>query len=200
LGTRIGEEMIDAWNMFTLTLRGATITYYGEEIGMTNNFDISYEETVDPSGCNCGPDRYNSVQDCSRDPERTPMQWTDGANAGFTDAGATPWLPVNANYQTINVRTQESDPFSHLNLYKAVANTRRQGIFDRGVSNIFREGDIIAVVRHLVEGNDSAYVTLVNFGSTRGTINLRAELDRIGAIVSVYNYGIVEVNTQEPAG
>ena len=47
------------------------------------NTEISYADTIDPSGCNCGPDHFNDVG-CSRDPERTPMQWTPEENAGFT--------------------------------------------------------------------------------------------------------------------
>ncbi len=64
---------------------------------MTNNMDISYEETVDPRGLNCGPEDYLDPG-CSRDPERTPMQWTPtgGDAAGFTRDGADPWLPINS--------------------------------------------------------------------------------------------------------
>ena len=50
-------------------LPGVSVTYQGEELGMTNT-NISWEDTLDPAGLACGPDRY---QFCSRDPERTPM-------------------------------------------------------------------------------------------------------------------------------
>ncbi len=106
--------------MLSLTLPGVSVTYQGEEIGMTNNMDISYEETQDPAGCNCGPDRYLE-QDCSRDPERTPMQWSNAENAGFADAGVETWLPVNADYVTVNVEAQNADPSSHLAIYSAMA-------------------------------------------------------------------------------
>ena len=43
--------------------------------------DISYEDTMDPWGCNCGPINYVN---CSRDPARTPMQWSENKNAGFS--------------------------------------------------------------------------------------------------------------------
>ena len=48
---------MDAFNLITMTLPGIAVTYQGEEIGMVNT-DISYEDTVDPSGCNCGPGKY----------------------------------------------------------------------------------------------------------------------------------------------
>ena len=48
VGTRHGSDLIDAFNMITLTLPGVSVTYQGEEIGMVNNFDITWEETVDP--------------------------------------------------------------------------------------------------------------------------------------------------------
>ena len=47
---RMGEDLIDAINVISLVLPGVAVTYYGEEIGMVNNMDISYEQTQDPSG------------------------------------------------------------------------------------------------------------------------------------------------------
>ena len=54
------------------------MTYYGEEIGMTDAY-ISWEETVDPEGCRAGKANYQST---SRDPERTPFQWDNSVAAG----------------------------------------------------------------------------------------------------------------------
>lgn len=78
VGTRFGADAIDKLNMIILLLPGAVITYYGEEIGMVDNF-ISWEDTVDPAGCNTDPERYHLF---SRDPERTPMQWTSEDGTG----------------------------------------------------------------------------------------------------------------------
>ena len=83
--------------------KGIAVTYYGEEIGMVDT-EISFEDTVDPWGCNCGPINY---VDCSRDPARTPMQWDLTANAGFSGPNTTTWLPVNENYPDVNLESQE---------------------------------------------------------------------------------------------
>ena len=63
-----------------IVFKGISVVYYGEEIGMVDA-DISYEDTMDPWGCNCGPINYVN---CSRDPARTPMQWSENRNAGFS--------------------------------------------------------------------------------------------------------------------
>jgi len=119
---RVGPELIDAMNAINLIARGVAVTYYGEEIGMTSNFDISFDQAVDPAGKNCGSDRFLELG-CSRDPERTPMQWDTTPNAGFS--ATIPWLPINADYVSTNVETEKNDPISHYNFYKALA--RRRG-------------------------------------------------------------------------
>ena len=50
VGDRLGRSLIDAFNLILLTLPGVAVTYQGEEIGMVNNMNITYEETVDPKG------------------------------------------------------------------------------------------------------------------------------------------------------
>ena len=55
---RFGESNIDGFNMISLMLPGVAVTYYGEEIGMVNT-EVSWEDTVDPAGINCGEDHFN---------------------------------------------------------------------------------------------------------------------------------------------
>jgi alpha-glucosidase len=97
---------------FYLTLRGTPIMYYGEEIGMENNDPTRKEDVKDPIG------RTGWPKEKGRDGERTPMQWSSAANAGFSEN--TPWLPVPPSYRTHNVATESKDPDSVLNLYKKV--------------------------------------------------------------------------------
>lgn len=65
--------------MIVLLLPGTPVTYNGEEIGMEDT-DVSWEQTKDTAGINAGPEKYKQF---SRDPERTPMQWDAGINAGL---------------------------------------------------------------------------------------------------------------------
>ena len=57
LGSRFGEGNMDGFNMLSLLLPGVAVTYNGEEIGMTNTL-VSWEDTVDPAGINCGHDHF----------------------------------------------------------------------------------------------------------------------------------------------
>ena len=63
----------------------------------------------------------------SRDNARTPMQWSDGKEAGFTEG--RPWLAVNPNYRTINVETQEKDPESVLHYYRKLTALRKNPFY-----------------------------------------------------------------------
>ena len=101
-----------------LTLRGTPIMYYGEEIGMTNNDPTRKEDVKDPIG------RTGWPEEKGRDGERTPMQWNDSPNAGFSKA--KPWLPVPASYSTHNVATESKDPNSILNFYKQLLGLRHK--------------------------------------------------------------------------
>ena len=82
---------------------------------LSNLFKKSTSHFFKILGCNCGPELY---QNCSRDPARTPMQWSGSEiNAGFSTSNHT-WLPVNPNYITINVDSELLEISSHLNIYK----------------------------------------------------------------------------------
>ncbi len=99
-----------------LTLRGTAVLYYGEEIGMENNDPKRPEDVKDSMG------KLGWPKQKGRDGERTPMQWNDSANAGFSSA--TPWLPVDERYKTYNVETERKDPRSILNYYHSLLTLR----------------------------------------------------------------------------
>jgi alpha-glucosidase len=112
VASRIGTAAARTAAIMLLTLPGTVFVYYGEELGMT---DVAIPE--------------NRLQDPfarakhGRDPERTPMQWNDAANAGFTTG--TPWLPVGQDYKQVNVAQETADPTSFLNLYKQLIALRK---------------------------------------------------------------------------
>lgn len=101
-----------------LTLRGTAIMYYGEEIGMENNTPTNKEEVRDPIG------RIGWPLEKGRDGERTPMQWNDSANAGFSTAKT--WLPIPPSYKTHNVATEQEDPNSVLSFYRQLLALRHK--------------------------------------------------------------------------
>ncbi len=115
--SRVGTAQARIAAMLLLTLRGTPTIYYGEEIGM-RDVPIPAEEVQDPQGLNM-PDL-----NLSRDPARTPMQWDNSENAGFSPA--KPWLRLPDDFRRINVKTQQEDPFSMLNFYKKLINLRQR--------------------------------------------------------------------------
>ena len=115
-----------------LTLQGTPYIYQGEEIGMTNvPFDDIRQfrdiETLNAYKTLLRKYPEDKVMELirakSRDNARTPMQWDDKPNAGFSEAD--PWIPVNPNYTKINVKRDLADPDSILNYYKKMIQLRK---------------------------------------------------------------------------
>lgn len=142
------DQSAKALATLLLTLRGTPFLYEGEEIGMTN-FDFPDMEKVrDVESINIWNMgkrlhlpyglRWRMIKTKSRDNARTPMQWDDSINGGFSDG--TPWLSVNGNYPRINVKRQEDDPGSVLAYY-------RQLIAFRNGSRVLQEGDFTELYR-----------------------------------------------------
>jgi alpha-glucosidase len=101
-----------------LSPRDVALFYYGQELGMTDNPPKRIEDVQDPIG------KLGWPKEKGRDGERTPMQWTNGFDAGFSKA-QRPWLPINPNYKSINVATEQSKPDSILNYYKKLIALRK---------------------------------------------------------------------------
>jgi alpha-glucosidase len=120
IATRAGREQARVATMLLLTLRGTPTYYQGDEIGM-ENVRIPLDMLQDPPAVN-QPELADLL---GRDPERTPMQWDDSPNAGFTSAEARPWLPLADNYKEENVAGQLDDPRSFLNFFRTLVAYRK---------------------------------------------------------------------------
>ena len=141
--------------MVSMLLPGVAVTYNGEEIGMVNT-EVSWEDTVDPAGLNCGPEHFTD-EGCSRDPERTPMQWNRDSQAGFTNASKA-WLPVNPNYREgVNVMEQAASSDSHLGVYRALAELRRD--LEDSLTALFSTQQVFSFIR---QNNSQAVICLLN--------------------------------------
>ncbi|XP_067627246.1 maltase A3-like [Eurosta solidaginis] len=167
VGSRLGADRIDMLNMLTNILPGVSISYYGEEIGMTDVW-ISWKDTVDPSACHTNPDIYEKF---SRDPERTPFQWSDAKNAGFSTAAQT-WLPVADNYKIFNVQRERKEPLSHLNIYKQLHALRNESTLWHGSVEVKAlNKNVLAVTRVLLD--DHTFVLLMNLYDATEKVDLK---------------------------
>lgn len=159
--------------------QGTPFIYQGQEIGMTNYPFESIETFNDVAVVN----EYNIVKaqngDTSallekhkmenRDNSRTPMQWNQNKNAGFSDH--QPWFPVNPNYQQINVAEQQDNPNSILNFYKAMIQLKKSddvytyGKFDLVDTNneqVFAYTRTLDDKQILIVGNLTDQITSLN--------------------------------------
>jgi len=149
-----------------LTLRGTPFIYYGEEIGM-ENAKLNRKDIRDPLGKRFYPFFRG------RDRARTPMQWTNQSQAGFTSG--TPWLPVSKNYPEQNIERQLALPGSLLNLYK-------QLIHCRNGHRSLQSGNWIPLIKgtngilaYLRVYHEEKTLVLLNFKGKSGTQNLDFE-------------------------
>jgi alpha-glucosidase len=117
LASRIGAAQTRVAAMLLLTLRGTPTLYYGDEIGM-RQVAIAPAQVRDPWEKNV------PGFGVGRDGCRTPMQWDDSANAGFS--AAEPWLPLADDFTANNVASERDDPHSLYNLYRQLLSVRRK--------------------------------------------------------------------------
>lgn len=107
--------------------RGAALFYYGDEIGMTTTPPARKEDVKDPVGLAGWP------KEKGRDGERTPMQWSDGPDAGFSTDSTRTWLPIPPVYASINVKVEDGKPDSMLSWYQSLIRLKHtNAAFARG--------------------------------------------------------------------
>ncbi len=170
-------------------LRGIPFIYQGQELGMENTQFSSIAEIDDISSL----DEYQVALDAglspeealkvvagrSRDNARTPMQWSDAPNAGFTEG--TPWLSVNPNYPSINAAAQQNDPDSLFSFYKQLIRLRKNPVYQQTIvygilEPAFRERkNLMAYYRR----SDKTLLVIGNYQRQEQSVTLPAAYKRV---------------------
>ena len=170
-------------------LRGLPFIYQGQEIGMENLDFHSIDEIDDISTL----DEYKVAREAglsdeealavasafSRDNARTPVQWNDGANAGFTTG--KPWLKVNPNYKQINVQAQVNDEDSVLAFYKKLTRLRKSEeyketiVYSQLIPYLEEEKNLIAYFRK----GEKTLLVLANFQKDPRKVQLPAPAKKV---------------------
>jgi oligo-1,6-glucosidase len=187
-------------NTFLLSMRGTPYTYYGDELGMTNIDMPTIEEYVDIDAigkyksalaANSNMDEFMKYLNySSRENGRTPMQWNDSLNAGFTTG--KPWKRVNPNYNEINVALQDKDPNSVLNHFRKMVKLRNENkILVYGAYQLLDEAnnEVYAFTR---TQNGKRMLVLLNFTDHDSNVQL-SEAKAIKEI-QINNYKDLTIN------
>uniref|UniRef100_A0A1Q3FRQ2 alpha-glucosidase n=1 Tax=Culex tarsalis TaxID=7177 RepID=A0A1Q3FRQ2_CULTA len=180
-----GEHMADIMEMVELSLPGVSITYQGEELGMTDT-ELSWTDTKDPSACQTNENVYKLY---TRDPARTPFQWDATTNAGFTSA-SQPWLPINSNYVTINVDAEQKVDKSHLKVFQELIKLRDEDDFQSFQYGTAVLGQSTFAIIRTAKGR--TYFTLVNLANAQDTVNV-VELFTKFSLTKSFDTAVVRV-------
>lgn len=185
LRIRSGKMLAIALHM----LQGTPYIYQGEEIGMTDPHFTSIEQYRDVESLNAYQNMQNKGYDeadiieilgqKSRDNSRTPVQWTNERNAGFTTG--TPWIELPNNYNTINVEAAIADKNSILYVYKKLIELRhKHDIVTYGsIEPLYMDDEHLFIYkRHY---NDETWLVITNF--SKSTIALPKDLNIEGKVV-----------------
>lgn len=180
------------------TLQGTPFIYQGEEIGMTNvkfesiddyndiEIKFFYDQVVNNKGWT-HEQAMKSIYAVGRDNARTPIQWSDELNAGFTSG--EPWLKLNPNYKSINVKSQEGDEDSVLSFYKKVIKLRKENpCLVYGSYKLLNDKDE-TIFSYIREDEDSKMIILLSFSESEVKFNAPEDisLDKSELLLSNYN-------------
>lgn len=155
IASRIGEDYVKSLLAVQMLLPGTSSSYYGDEIAMKDGVDGN----MDPAS------RLPGQR--SRDPYRSPMQWTSSENAGFTASSFTPWIPVGTSYMTNNVQlsTAYHSMNSVMDTFKTLVEMRdKESIqFGKVTVDLLKDNTNILWMTRKAEGFPG-YIVIINFG------------------------------------
>jgi alpha-glucosidase len=174
--SRAGAAQARVAAMLLLTLRGTPTVYYGDEIGM-HDVEIPRGEIVDPR------EMLTPYLGLGRDPARTPMQWSEEPNAGFTTG--KPWLPIAPDAGEVNVHVETDDPRSMLTLHRRLLALRREtpALISGGYAAVRRDDGVLVYAREVEGGRVTVALNFTKEPRTiemQGTVLLSTHLDREG--------------------
>ncbi|MGZ3845490.1 MAG: glycoside hydrolase family 13 protein [Flavisolibacter sp.] len=186
---------------FILTMRATPFYFAGDELGMQNiKFDrIEDYKDIETIGMytqikNKGGDLQEFLNDqkiTARDNSRTPFQWDNSANAGFTTG--KPWLKVNPDYTTVNVAAEEKDSASCLNYFKKLIQLRKENLaLTYGKYTLVDKGNP-SVYAYTRDWNGKKLLVLLNFTNKPADVNTGTDL--IKARLLIDNYGKGSLNS-----
>ncbi len=194
-----GEFRVESAKMLATTLhflKGTPYIYQGEEIGMTNVRFDSIDDYQDIESLNLYYERtaagvphekmMEGIYANGRDNARTPMQWNNEINAGFSTA--KPWLKVNPNYTEINVQAALNEPNSVFFHYQKLIKLRKElpiMTYGKYVPLLEEHPDVFAYLRTL---NDVRVIVINNFSAKKITLSLPADLQFINGQSLISNY------------
>jgi alpha-glucosidase len=150
-----------------LTARAAALMYQGQEIGQRAATPRRAEDVRDPIGIRGWP------REKGRDGERTPMQWdASNAQAGFSSNPHT-WLPVTADYHSVNVQSEAADPGSLLNWYRRLIALRRSNRALRSGRMLMLDRANASVLSYArVSDDDKAVIVSLNMSPRPQSVSL----------------------------
>ncbi|UYJ36955.1 MAG: alpha,alpha-phosphotrehalase [Oscillospiraceae bacterium] len=175
-------------------MQGTPYIYQGEELGMTNAHFTSIDQYMDVESRNyfeilrkngkSEAEALHILAERSRDNARTPMQWTNSENAGFTDG--QPWIEVQKNYDKVSVIAEENDDTSILAFYKKLIVFRKQNsIISHGTIRFLDEMPE-AVMGYEREWQEKKMVVLCNFKEEEVWVSYKEEWKDYGRILGNY--------------
>lgn len=179
--------------LMMMSMRGTPYVYQGEEIGMTNvafdsidDYDDIETKNVYQEWKEKGRDLdqlMKAIHEQGRDNARTPVQWSDQSQAGFTSG--TPWIRVNPNYKEINVLSQEGDPDSVLHFYRKMIQVRKENpsLVYGEFEDMDPQSEQVYVFKRW--DDDVEFLVALNFSSEQLTYNL--DCDGYSRLIGNYN-------------
>jgi len=181
---------------FIMTMRGTPYYYNGDELGMTNAGFTKIEDYRDMPTLNEYQHQKNIGGDLQkflkriafecRDNGRTPFQWSNTENGGFTTG--TPWLQVNKNYKTINEADEEKDPASVLNYFRKIVKFRKDNlvlVYGKYAVLDKNNPDTYSYTREL---NSKKLLVLLNFTNKNAATNTGINMNNTTVLIGNYEH------------